>query len=139
MLGLFTRFIASPISGYLAVAMGALVLVLSVSLWISNHRLDNARIEAFSLRGQLGLAVSANQTNLDTIKACEAINAVNAAQRQDAANKAMAAELRAAELEQLLIDSMGDTFEPQDTECRKLDEPLPADFIDWLRGSAGRH
>ena len=130
---MFARFIASPISGYIAVAMGALVLVLSVSLWISNHRLDNARIEAFSLRGQLVLAVSANQSNLDTIKACETINAVNAAQRQDAAEKANAAELRAAELEKLLTDSIGDTFEPKDEECHKLNESLPADFIDWLR------
>jgi len=84
------------------------------------------------MRVDVNTAVEVNDTVRETLRVCKEVNAFNAAQRDDALLAAQIAIGQIAILEDELEDLIGDTFEPADTECRTLDEPLPVDFRDWL-------
>ena len=128
---MFAKFLASKASGYIAVAMGSLVLVLALSLWNAERRLDNCKTENANLTADVQSAVEANKSVKATLDACIATNAANATQRDAAQARADAAAIRAAKLAAQLETALENTYVPNDTDCRTLTDPLP-DVRKWL-------
>ena len=114
------------------IVAGATAAVLSALLFFAERRLDNAQDEIVQLMFDVKTAVDVNVSNQEDIAECEEINVENARKRDAALLVAQTAvgqlEIVETELEGLIDDA----FETDDTECRILDERLPADFSSWL-------
>lgn len=126
--------------GYLS--MGAIIAVLSLALWTTNHRLDKAhekigtqkeqiaQVEA-KLKDTKAKAKKVNEANLATIQTCQETNAKNTAQREEAKAKAANAVAKAHGFEKQL-SIMRQKYEIATTERRTLDDPLPDSLTGWL-------
>lgn len=116
----------------LGVAAALLVAVLWQRGTISGLEKD---IEGLS--GDLALQKLAAEHNLREFQQCERVNLANANEAERQRVAALEAEQRAkmlaAEIDQrvIVIPTQAEDF--KDETCRTLDEPLPADFVDWLR------
>lgn len=139
---MFTNFLISKASGYLAVAMLGFVVVLTLALWFTNHRLENAQNKLGTLRAEVTQAQAetasvrkaaqkTNQSNLATIAECQAVNAQNAAQRIEVDDRAKAAIARSREYETQLA-SQEAKYEALSTQLRTIDGPLSDDLVGWL-------
>jgi len=139
---MFGKFLLSPISGYIAVGMIALVLVLSASLWFTNNRLEKAQEKIVTVRAELAqakvetdnirkAAEQVNEDNLKTIATCQEINAQNAAQRDQVKQRADDAVAKVREFERKLKTQEA-RYEVLSTQLRTIDDPLSGDLTGWL-------
>ncbi len=131
---MFATFLVSKVSGYLAVGMASLVLVLAAALWFTDNRLESTRKDVALLEADIRTAVRANKTVTETLAFCVSVNKINAAQRDNAYLRAEFAAIRADEYETRLNEALDTTYETTDTECRQLTDPLPAVYVRWLCG-----
>ena len=113
-------------------AAGVATLTLSTLLWITDNKLDAARIEAGKFQIAFNTAAKANTMVRETLQVCEDVNAFNAAQRDAAFLVANIAVGRAQIAEEELEKRNNEIFIPNDTNCRTLLDDLPADFVQWV-------
>lgn len=128
---MFSKFLLSPLSGYLAVAMATVVLGLTTALWWQDRKLTKVNRGLAVSQANTQTALTVNATIRETLDSCQETNAFNAAQRELAAERADAAVNRADLFEAHVTELLAKQYEP-DTECRTLTERLPTDYIDWV-------
>lgn len=128
----------------MAVAMIGFVVVLTVTLWITNKRLDHAQTKLGTVKTELAQSLAlaksiraqaraTNLANLQTIAECQAVNAENAAQRENVKLRADTAIAKAREYEKQLKTQEA-RYEALSTQLLTLDGPLPDDLVGWLCG-----
>lgn len=117
--------------GYLT---GGLGLALLLALFLLNQKdgkLDEVRAALAQEQANAQIAEDANATLVESLAACKTVNEQNAEQRRLMAQRALAAEARVIEL-RVELETISTTIEKTDDECRTLDAPLPAGFVDQL-------
>jgi hypothetical protein len=120
--------------------LGQLILVGSVlgGIWLYVHRAEANRIENEALKERLGTHTEQAIRGEAAMQECLAANALNyetAIKYRALAEEAVAEAIRQRQLaDEALkrIQSEGRRFE-NDQECRRLDDALPSDFVEWLR------
>ena len=127
------------IGSYGWVAAGITAAVLSALLWNAERRLDNAQDDIVQLTFDVNTAVFANETVRETLEVCKLVNAFNANQRDAALLAAEIAVGQVEILETTLEDLIHAPIETTDTECRRLDEPLPDSLVRQLCISAAEN
>jgi hypothetical protein len=113
------------------------IAALLAFLWIQGKRIDNLKEAADGFERTIAAHVQAAKHNAAQFQHCKEINASNEReaerQREAAEQAAQRARMLRAELD-TRIDAIPDEAEEfNDEECRTLDDPLPADFVEWLR------
>lgn len=108
--------------------------------WFQRDNLAEARARLDEAEAKIEQLVSANQAAQKAVEDCLRVNESNAAARNAALSRAQSAEQAlAVERERRSNDIRTIQNEAREIrvnagqDCRKLDEPLPADFVQWLR------
>lgn len=108
--------------------------------WIQGQRIDAYQQQAAGYERSIQAHEDAARINAGQLERCEQINLANAQeidrQMKAAREAAQRVELLTAELESRVAAIPVEVENFNDEECRMLDEPLPADFVDWLRNDA---
>lgn len=112
--------------------MSLLSVILSAFLWFSHGKVDRLNQELGASQLATDTAVAANKTVRETLEVCKEINASNADQRDQAVERANDALRRAEVMRRLLEDSINEEITSDDTQCRLLTDPLPADLVSGL-------
>ena len=115
---------------YLAGILAGMLLFAGAEVWILQGRLSNAKETLHKTIEQRDEARDANKAAQKAIAQCKAINAQNAAQREAVKERAAAAIARADALAAKLSEVK--PIETTDTECRRLDQPLPVSYVKQL-------
>lgn len=125
---------------YPLIAAGVLAALLGGTTWWQANKADKLELERDALRLQLQLVASVNKHNQGAIDRCELVNQVNQEAVQQAVERAKAAEAEAIRLttvSDLAVEGTeneaADMRETGDQECRTLADPLPDDFLTWVR------
>lgn len=124
----------------IARVIGQLILVLGIGggIWLYVHRAEANRIENVALKEKLELVTEQAIRGEQAMQECVAANTANfeaAMKFRGLAEEAIAEAIRQREVADAAmkqIEREGRRFE-NDQNCRRLGDPLPTDFVEWLR------
>jgi hypothetical protein len=101
--------------------------------------IENLEASLANSQEQARLLAVTNRVNRTALDACRVVNAENALARDQALDRADAAERSLAILREeanatiTIVRQQADTLrEGDDGACRALTDPLPGDFVDWV-------
>lgn len=112
-----------------------MVLIPTIALMICHLKSENKSERINTLLAEKELIIQANKDTNLSLDECKIVNEMNTRERFAAEDRARLAAERASKLEQELEEKANETFTTNDEElavCRRMDEPLPHDFLDWL-------
>lgn len=120
--------------GVQAVA-GGVIVILIVLLISSRQTIATHEETIVGLKTEVELIALSNEETNHSLDVCKQVNEENAKQREEAKRKALEASNRVKALMLELEEISNERFNTSDEElavCRRLDEPLPHDFLGWL-------
>lgn len=126
-------------AGLNAWLLAAIVAIVGAGgIWIQQVRVDGAKDQAARYEMQYQTMRNALTLESAALRRCKTINQQNATRYAEAVHRAEAAEAEALRLEGSANTRVEQIHEEAkhhaaDTECRALADPLPADFVRWLR------
>lgn len=120
-------------ANWLIGAVGVLLLAISVQTW----RIEQLQDKAAVYKSTIAAHEDAARVNKESLDHCLDTNAENAIAAEQYRQAVSDAELRIARLSENLLEAENrvpiEVEQFNDETCRTLDQPLPSDFVDWLR------
>lgn len=105
--------------------------------WVRGEQIDNLKEQAGGYERSIKAHETAARLNSAQLDHCAQVNAANereAKRQKEVADQAeIRARMLAAQLQSEIDRIPAEAEEFTDEECRALDEPLPAEFVNWLR------
>lgn len=119
--------------------IGLLVISLALVTWLKNSTIEDRDQTILEMQIAAATIDQVLKSNRAELERCLSINRQNAAARIEAESRAQSAEIELAQLQARIeqriqeIEDEAQEFQGTDQDCRALHDPLPSDFVDWLR------